>query len=69
MGFADELKKFKQKIGIQKRDVNDGNTDMDEMRESGISIPRGDARLKNGIRPDNMTTEELQKLRRYRMSK
>lgn len=64
MGFADEMKKaFKWK---KYREEDDETTDMDEFRDAGISVNKGDPRLKKGINYTNMTPEEKAKIRYYR---
>lgn len=68
MGFADELKKIKRKLTSAKKEAG-AEPDMVEMREAGISIQRGDPRLKRGINSGNMTPAEREKLRKYRQSR
>jgi hypothetical protein len=68
MSFYDQVKKLKQSFG-GKRDVEDQDTDTNELLEAGVSIQRGDSRLKGGINLNNMTPSERARIQKYRSGK
>lgn len=65
MEFFNQLRKLQGR----KREVNDNEVDTDEIRESGLTIKKGDPRLKGGIRMDNMTESERQAIRAHRQKR
>jgi len=52
----------------KKKSVEDNEIDYMELSKAGIEIQKGDARLKKGIRKDNLTQAEKDKLEKYRKS-
>lgn len=62
MSFVKELKRA---FG-GKRSEEDQETDTNELLEAGVSIKRGDPRLKKGLNIGNMTPSERQRIMNYR---
>lgn len=63
MDFTKQLGNLFRK---KKRRPDDDETDIHELSEAGVSVPRGDPRLKGGLRQSNMSEQERKKLRKYR---
>lgn len=64
MSWVDDIKK---RAGLKKRDIDDDETDVYELKDAGITVDQ--ARRKTGVRKSNMTDDERSKLVKWRTMK
>ena len=55
--------------GKPEKEIDENEIQPNELQESGIEIQRGDSRLKEGIRRDNLSADERRKLDEMRKKK